>query len=90
MAKTIKKEEKFVFNGPEASSVQLAGNFTGWEKSPIHLKKDQNGLWQARVFLEAGTHQYRFLVDGQWQDDPDCSQRVPNPFGASNCVRIVG
>ena len=32
---------------------------------------------------------HRFLVDGQWQDDQECSQRRPNGFGQQNCIRLV-
>ncbi len=74
---------------PEAQCVQLAGDFTGWELSPLDLKKLKNGLWKTTVALEAGSYQYRFLVDGQWRDDPDCAVRVPNQFGTENCVRQI-
>ena len=79
----------FSFKAPEAQTVQLAGNFTGWELYPLSLKKLKSGVWKATVNLEAGSHEYRFLVDGQWRDDPDCTTRVPNPFGAENCVRQI-
>jgi hypothetical protein len=28
-------------------------------------------------------------VDGEWRDDPNCTERVPNPFGSENCVLHV-
>ena len=79
----------FSFMAPEAQSVQLAGDFTGWELYPVGLKKQKSGLWKTTVSLEAGSHEYRFLVDGQWRDDPACTARVPNQFGAENCVRQI-
>jgi hypothetical protein len=36
--------------------------------------------------IEPGRHEYRFIVDGQWTDDPLCSAFVSNPFGSLNCV----
>ena len=69
--------------------MQLAADFTGWESSPLSLKKLKSGLWKTTVALAAGTYQYRFLVDGQWRDDPTCAARVPNPFGEENCVRLI-
>ena len=77
----------FTFQAPNATTVELAGDFTGWELSPLGLKKLKNGLWKTTVSLAAGCYQYRFLVDGQWQDDPACTTRVPSPFGVENCVR---
>jgi hypothetical protein len=41
------------------------------------------------VQLSPGEHYYRFLVDGEWRDDPECPMRVPNPFGGENMMREV-
>jgi 1,4-alpha-glucan branching enzyme len=84
-----KAEQVFSFNAPAAMSVLLVGDFTHWQKNPVSLKKDDRGVWKAKVALEAGTHHYRFLVDGEWRDDPECTLRVPNPFGSQNAVRHV-
>ncbi len=89
MARVVKKKETFTLLEPNATSVQLAGDFSDWDKKPVALKKDRNGLWKATLSLPTGPHQYRFLVDGRWRDDPACQKRVPNQFGGSNCVREV-
>ncbi len=91
MASTTKHHnmQTFSFKAPEAMSVQLVGNFTGWQKSPINLKKESDGIWRTKVELEPGTYHYRFLVDGQWHDDPECTMRIPNPFGSQDSVRRV-
>jgi hypothetical protein len=39
--------------------------------------------------LAAGTYHYRFLVDGAWCDDPECTLKIPNVFGSHNMVREV-
>jgi len=36
--------------------------------------------------LTPGRYEYRFLVDGQWRNDPECAECVANPFGSENCV----
>ena len=79
----------FAISAPAALSVQLVGDFTHWQKSPVNLQKDAGGVWRAEVALPPGTHHYRFIVDGQWTDDPDCTLRVPNPYGGENMVRSV-
>lgn len=79
----------FSFRAPEAMSVQLVGDFTHWEEKPISLKKEAGGVWHASVPLAPGEHHYRFLVDGEWRDDPECAVRVPNPFGGQNMMRKV-
>ena len=91
MAKKIKtsREQTFSFHAPDALSVQLVGDFTHWQKEPINLKRGPDGIWQTTVRLKPGKHNYRFLVNGQWQDDPACTIRVANPIGSENMVREV-
>jgi 1,4-alpha-glucan branching enzyme len=83
------RKQTFALNAPEASNVQLAGDFTQWREHPINLQKDADGVWRATVPLPPGSHPYRFLVDGQWRDDPECALRAPNPFGGENMMRQV-
>ena len=83
------KTERFSLATKAASSVQLVGDFTNWQERPIPLRREANGVWGIAVRLEPGTHYYRFLVDGQWRDDPASPVRVPNPFGGLNSVRQV-
>jgi len=83
------RQQTFAFSAPDAMSVQLVGDFTQWQERPISLKKGADGTWRATVELSPGTHHYRFLVDGQWRDDPECSLRAPNPFGGENMMRQV-
>ena len=71
---------------PAARTVRLAGSFTDWEQAPLALKRQKSGLWKTTISLAPGTYRYRFLVDGQWQDDPSCIQRESNPFGSQDCV----
>ncbi len=91
MAKTgeTRSVQEFFYRAPEAKSVQLAGDFTRWQSQPINLVKGAHGVWKAAVALAAGTYHYRFLVDGQWCDDPLCTVRVPNVFGSQDMVREV-
>jgi len=95
MKKAVRKltkeevEQTFSIRAPGARSVHLAGDFTNWQQGAIPMKPASNGLWSVSVALPAGNYQYRFLVDGEWRDDPECGQRAPNPFGSQNMVRIV-
>lgn len=84
-----KQKVTFSLVAPEAESVQLAGDFTDWQEAPIELKKFKGGVWKRTISLEPGEHQYRLLVDGKWQDDPNCVLRQPNDFGGHNCVCVV-
>ena len=89
-ATAINQKQTFSFKAPAAQSVLLAGDFTHWMKSPIPLLKQPDGVWRATASLPPGTHYYRFVVDGEWRDDPECKLRVQNPFGTQNDVIQVG
>lgn len=69
-----------------AQRVAVAGTFSDWDVKPIDMHCDGSGNWKAVVLLKPGRYEYRFLVDGVWQDDPACHERVPNEFGTENCV----
>lgn len=89
MTTAAKKKQEFRFTAPNAQSVQLVGDFTDWRTTPVTLSKAKDGVWRVSVDLEPGRHMYRFLVDGTWCDDPDCTARVPNPYGSEDSVREV-
>jgi Glycogen recognition site of AMP-activated protein kinase len=76
----------FRLEAPSAHSVKLAADFTDWEKSPLKMTKRAKGVWETAVPLAAGHYSYRFIVDGEWHDDPLCPQRETNPFGTTNAV----
>jgi 5'-AMP-activated protein kinase regulatory beta subunit len=78
--------QAFAFTAPGAVSVQLVGDFTHWLQNPIHLHKGARGIWRTQVDLAPGTYHYKFIVDGEWHDDPECVLRVANPFGGENMV----
>jgi 1,4-alpha-glucan branching enzyme len=84
-----KHKVTFSCKAPEARTVQVAGDFTGWQQAPLNLNKAKGGLWTKTISLPPGRHAYRLLVDGQWQDDPKCQTRQPNEFGGENCVCVV-
>jgi 1,4-alpha-glucan branching enzyme len=84
-----KAETEFSLLAPQALSVFLSGDFNEWNPSSHPLKKGKDGTWKIYLSLNQGRYQYRFLVDGEWQSDPNSSECVANPFGTSNCLKIV-
>lgn len=89
MGKALTKKETFQIAEPQADEVMLVGDFTDWQEHPIPLKRQKDGVWKTVVSLEPGEHEYRFVVDGEWRNDAECSVRRGNPFGGENCVRKV-
>ncbi len=83
------KRVEFTLLAPQAQSVFLAGDFNDWNTSAHPLKQDKKGTWKISLSLSPGQYQYRFIVDGEWRNDPNCSSFLENPFGVSNCLKIV-
>lgn len=48
-----------------------------------------NGRWVKELTLPPGRYEYRFVIDGQWVDDPKATEFVSNPHGGQNAVLIV-
>ena len=84
-----KKKVTFSFNAPEAREVKLAGSFTGWQSGAIIMNKGRAGVWKADVTLEPGEYEYKFLADGNWQNDPAADAQQRNDQGIENSVRRV-
>ena len=84
---TKAKKIEFKFRAPAgAKKVLLAGDFTNWEKGAILMKpQGKIGEWIARVDLTPGEHEYKFMVDGIWHNDPNARQK-PNMWGSENSV----
>jgi len=84
------KPTKFHLEAPFAESVKLTADFTEWEKFPLHMMKSKDGVWYTTVPLPPGHYSYRFIVDGEWCDDPSSVLRLhDNPFGRANAVMEV-
>jgi len=84
--KDLDKSVNFEFYSPLAKEVSVAGEFNDWDAGKNKLKKDANGWWKAALSLKPGRYEYRFLVDGNWENDPVSIEFVPNSFGTWNCV----
>jgi AMP-activated protein kinase-like protein len=81
-------EHEFRYKAPDAQSVSLMGEFSGWKAVP--MTKGSDGVWSAKVSLPAGTHAYKFLVNGSdWVFDPENSNRK-KVDGIENSVVEVG
>ncbi len=84
--RSLGKKIDFEYYAPQARQVKLAGGFNGWNAEETPLKKDHNGTWRLALNLPAGRYEYRYLVDGSWQNDQRPVECVPNSFGSWNCV----
>lgn len=79
----------FTCHAPEAKCVCVAGTFNGWKPDDLPMQRGPNGTWETALYVAPGHYEYRFVVDGEWRDDPRAGERVPNEFGSENCVLKV-
>ena len=70
-------------------TVFVAGSFNDWRPDQVALKEDGNGTYRATLTLPTGRHEYKFIVNGDWQIDPACQEAVPNPEGSLNSILQV-
>ena len=80
------KEVTFSFNAPTARSVFVVGNFNNWSLDNDNLLEKRDGVWSKKFKLTPGTYQYKFVVDGEWIEDPINPELASNPFGEFNSV----
>ena len=83
------KKVKFHVQADPGAAVFVAGSFNNWDPASYKMKQNGDRFYEASVVLPAGKHEYKFLVNGVWQTDPDCPTWVANSFGTLNSVMDV-
>ncbi len=79
----------FSFQSPQAQGVTLMSDFNKWDAKVHPMKKDKDGVWRKIVMVYPGRYEYKFLVDGGWQLDPQNQDCCQNSFGSKNNVLVV-
>jgi len=81
---------EFALEAPDARSVAVAGDFTGWSPGIDLQDPDGDGLWAGRVRITPGIHKYMFVINGShWVTDPRAVRHVDDGFGNRNAVLVV-
>lgn len=85
--KTIKRRKvQFSFKTEAARQVFLLGDFNQWNPTTHPMRNTGDGNWARVIMVPPGTYEYKFLIDGKWQEDPQNEQTCPNCFGTLNSV----
>ena len=80
---------KFRFLSPDASNVEIVGDFTGWRCGQIHMTKTDGGFWTAQLPLTEGIFHFRYLADGEWHTDETASRVDDGPFGVDSVLWVL-
>ncbi len=81
------REVDFVLECNGAEHVYVCGGFNDWHPACLRMIGNPDaGLWEKRLLLPPGRHEYKFVVDGKWLHDPDAGENVSNIYGSLNSV----
>jgi hypothetical protein len=81
---------RLVITQPGAKTVQVAGDFNGWNPARTSLEQISDGAWAVTIPLKPGRYAYMFVVDGkQWVADPFAAEQKDDGFGSRNAVLDV-
>ena len=81
----------FSYFAPEARDIRVAGEFNNWRPSERHkLSKKKDGKWGLKIPLMPGKYEYKFIVDGQWREDPENPNNRIGDHGQKNSILEVG
>jgi chromosome partitioning protein len=81
------------FRDSTASDVRIAGDFNNWvpDKGVRSLieSEGQARVWTKILQLSPGTYQYRYVIDGEWREDPSNPESISSAVGGRNSVLVV-
>ena len=80
----------FSIAAPQATHVFLAGEMTDWDAGKREMRRDAPGTWQITLDLEPGQWLYKFVVDGQWVEDPATPDHGADGQGGQHSFVFVG
>lgn len=87
--KIKRRRVTFSLKAPFAKKVSLMADFNQWDESRHPMKKTERETWEKTVVIPPGQYEYKFLVDGNWQQDPTNETVRQNRFGTLNNLIIV-
>jgi len=87
-----KSQVTFVYtpDEPACKSVTVVGTFNNWHPKHGTMRKQKDGSFRKRINLEPGEHRYKFLVDGNWIEDPEADGLIQNEYGTQDSLVTVG
>ena len=71
-----------------AKKVILSGTFNRWDESGFIMKPTEDG-WDVTLQLRPDIYEYKFIVDGEWKEDPQNPAMTKNKYHGYNSVLDV-
>jgi 1,4-alpha-glucan branching enzyme len=74
----------------EADEAYLVGDFNGWDRLATPMQRLKDGRHKVVLELDPNQeYQFRYLLDGDWDNDWQADRYEPNPFGSDNSVVLT-
>ena len=84
----IRYPTTFTYSDPEATQVEISGDFSGWK--PLAMEKSADGGWAFTVDLAPGQHGYKFRVNGgKWVFDPNNPERMTSGKYENSAITVT-
>lgn len=77
----------FSIEAKEAQSASVVADFNGWDAEAGKLGKQKNGTFKGTFDLpKDSVYEFRYIVDGDYQNEPEADGTRGNDFGSENSV----
>lgn len=70
-AKRMEKPVNFICIAPDATTVQVIGDFNQWRTGVHPMTRRPDGAWFVAIPMHHGHHRYVFVVDDEKRLDPE-------------------
>ena len=69
--------------------MNLAGDFNGWKTDSIPMRSCGEGWWTAKLYLNSGDYQFRYLADGRtWYTDYAANGVEQKKYGWNSILMV--
>ena len=86
----IRRLKEFFLSMPAGAEVYLAGSFNDWNATAKQMKwNEERQCYGVRCYLLPGEYEYKFVVNGNWMEDPANPDRRANGLNSFNSVIVV-
>ncbi len=75
----------YYFPDKQPNVVELSGSFDNWKKKHRLIHKTRDNKFEITIKLKKGKHFYKYIVDGNWQINPN----EPSEMGEDGIVNNV-
>ncbi len=82
---------RFTYNMPASGPVYVSGDFTDWQLDEgFRMEQREDGSYCLDRMLPAGTYNYKFVVNGNWINDPEAHAESDGAGNFNSVLRLNG